>query len=146
MCIATTFFPILSCPHYSVAYLYCVVYYFLFRCYYVIFFFFFSSRRRHTRCYRDWIQTCALPILLISTTLLVKSFIITVRSSHGYNPANVMVAQLALPKTKYTEESRLRNFSEEVLARLHGLRSEERRVGKECRARWSRKRLRKQKE
>src|SRR5438128_3117242 len=62
MCIATTFFPILSCPHYSVAYLYCVVYYFLFRCYYVIFFFFFSSRRRHTRCYRDWVQTCALPI------------------------------------------------------------------------------------
>src|SRR5256884_1590518 len=27
-------------------------------------FFFFSSRRRHTRCSRDWIQTCALPILI----------------------------------------------------------------------------------
>src|SRR5215203_7526469 len=25
--------------------------------------FFFSSRRRHTRYWRDWIQTCALPIL-----------------------------------------------------------------------------------
>src|SRR6266498_515739 len=25
--------------------------------------FFFSSRRRHTRCGRDWVQTCALPIL-----------------------------------------------------------------------------------
>src|SRR5687768_17625395 len=25
-------------------------------------FFFFSSRRRHTRCSRDWVQTCALPI------------------------------------------------------------------------------------
>src|SRR5215813_6999905 len=25
-------------------------------------FFFFSSRRRHTRCGRDWSQTCALPI------------------------------------------------------------------------------------
>src|SRR5256884_5186719 len=24
--------------------------------------FFFSSRRRHTRCSRDWSQTCALPI------------------------------------------------------------------------------------
>src|SRR3712207_9325527 len=24
--------------------------------------FFFSSRRRHTRYWRDWIQTCALPI------------------------------------------------------------------------------------
>src|SRR5256884_5454961 len=27
-------------------------------------FFFFSSRRRHTRCSRDWSQTCALPISL----------------------------------------------------------------------------------
>ena len=60
-------------------------------------------------------------VVLISTSLLVKSFIISVRSSSGYNPANVMVAQLALPKTKYAQESRLRNFSEEVLARLHAL-------------------------
>src|SRR6266542_6198476 len=27
-----------------------------------VYFFFFSSRRRHTRCYRDWSSTCALPI------------------------------------------------------------------------------------
>src|SRR3712207_8357108 len=27
-------------------------------------FFFFSSRRRHTRYWRDWSQTCALPISL----------------------------------------------------------------------------------
>jgi putative ABC transport system permease protein len=60
-------------------------------------------------------------VVLIATTLLVKSFIISVRSSPGYNPANVMVAQLALPKTKYAQESRLRNFGEDVLARLHAL-------------------------
>src|SRR2546429_1600177 len=29
--------------------------------------FFLSSRRRHTRCSRDWIQTCALPISYFST-------------------------------------------------------------------------------
>src|SRR5690625_1413500 len=29
----------------------------------IFFFFFFSSRRRHTRWPRDWIQTCALPIV-----------------------------------------------------------------------------------
>src|SRR5690554_241282 len=28
----------------------------------LFYFFFFSSRRRHTRCGRDWSQTCALPI------------------------------------------------------------------------------------
>jgi len=82
-----------------------------------------SGGQRSVRLRRRFVAAeCALAVLvLISTTLLVKSFIITVRSSHGYNPADVMVAQLALPKTKYTEESRLRNFSEEVLARLHGL-------------------------
>lgn len=60
-------------------------------------------------------------VVLISTTLLVKSFIISVRSSPGYNPSNVLVAQLALPKTKYTQETQLRSFGEEVLARLHAL-------------------------
>jgi len=60
-------------------------------------------------------------VVLISTTLLVKSFILSVRSSPGYNPANLMVAQLALPRTKYAQESRQRNFSEDVLARIHAL-------------------------
>ena len=60
-------------------------------------------------------------LVLISTSLLVKSFIISVRSSPGYNPAKVMVAQLALPKTKYVQESRQRNFSDDVLARIQAL-------------------------
>jgi putative ABC transport system permease protein len=60
-------------------------------------------------------------VVLIATTLLVKSFIISVRSSPGYNPANVLVAQLALPKTKYNQDSQFRNFSEEVLARIRAL-------------------------
>jgi putative ABC transport system permease protein len=60
-------------------------------------------------------------VVLISTTLLVRSFVISVRTSPGYNPANVMIAQVTLPKTKYTEEARLRNFSEDVLGRLRAL-------------------------
>lgn len=60
-------------------------------------------------------------VVLISSTLLVKSFIISVRSSPGYNPENLMVAQLSLPKTKYAEDWRQRNFSEDVLARLRAL-------------------------
>src|SRR5712675_2935129 len=35
----------------------------------VLFFFFFSSRRRHTRCSRDWSQTCALPISVAPQTV-----------------------------------------------------------------------------
>src|SRR5439155_1733616 len=59
--------------------------------------------------------------VLISATLLVKSFIISARSSPGYNPAKVLVAQLALPKTKYTEDSQFGNFSDEVLSRIRAL-------------------------
>ena len=60
-------------------------------------------------------------VVLISATLLVKSFIISVRSSPGYNPENLMVAQLALPKTKYAQDWSERNFSEDVLARIRAL-------------------------
>ncbi len=60
-------------------------------------------------------------VVLISTTLLVKSFVISVRSSPGFNPANVMVAQLALPETKYSEDWQRRQFGQEVLARLRAL-------------------------
>jgi predicted permease len=60
-------------------------------------------------------------VVFISATLLVKSFVISVRSSPGFNPANVLVAQLTLPRTKYTQDSQLRNFSEEALARIRSL-------------------------
>src|SRR5438552_1246527 len=60
-------------------------------------------------------------VVLISTTLLVKGFIISVRTGPGFNPANVMTAQLALPRTKYINDSQRRNFGEEVLARLRAL-------------------------
>jgi predicted permease len=60
-------------------------------------------------------------VVLASTSLLVRSFIMSVRSSPGYNPANVMVAQVALPKTRYPEEAQQRNFSEAVLERLRAL-------------------------
>ena len=60
-------------------------------------------------------------VVLISATLLVKSFIISVRSTPGFNPANAMTAQVALPKTKYTSDALTRNFSDAVLARIRAL-------------------------
>ncbi|PYT94197.1 MAG: hypothetical protein DMG36_06050 [Acidobacteria bacterium] len=60
-------------------------------------------------------------VVLISATLLVKSFIISVRSSPGFNPSNVLTAQLALPRTKYTQDTQLRSFSEEALERIRAL-------------------------
>ncbi|HEV2419596.1 MAG TPA: ABC transporter permease [Terriglobia bacterium] len=60
-------------------------------------------------------------VVLISTTLLVKSFIISVRSSPGFNPVDVMTAQVSLPKTKYTTDALMRNFSDEALSRIRAL-------------------------
>jgi predicted permease len=82
-----------------------------------------SGSKRSARLRRIFVsaEIALAVVVLISTTLLVKSFIISVRSSPGYNPENVMVAQLALPKTKYAQEWSLRNFSEDVLARIHAL-------------------------
>ena len=82
-----------------------------------------SGSKRSARLRRIFVasEIALAVVVLISTTLLVKSFFISVRSSPGYNPANLMVAQLALPKTKYSQESRLRNFSDDALARIHAL-------------------------
>src|SRR3546814_10430616 len=82
--------------------------------------FFFSSRRRHTRCALvTGVQTCALPISL---------------------PLDVVLELAAAAKGKLSEETAAL-LKVEVASVLCSIRSEERRVGKECvstcRSRWS---------
>jgi predicted permease len=60
-------------------------------------------------------------VVLIATVLLVRSFLAAVRSSPGFNPANLVVAQLELPVTKYTRDSQIRNFTSNVLGNLGAL-------------------------
>ncbi|HYA98520.1 MAG TPA: ABC transporter permease, partial [Methylomirabilota bacterium] len=60
-------------------------------------------------------------VVLVSTALLVRSFIISVRSSPGFTPANVVAAQLALPKTRYPQPALMRTFTQDVLSRLRAL-------------------------
>ena len=82
-----------------------------------------SGSKRSARLRRIFVtaEIALAVVVLISAALLVKSFVISVRSSPGYNPANVLVAQLALPKAKYTEDSQFRNFGDEVLSRMRAL-------------------------
>src|SRR2546429_98634 len=84
----------------------------------LIFFFFFSSRRRHTRCSRDWSSDVC---------------------SSDLNPSSPPVISKVvgdLQVRKYAHD-----FADEIISKLTGgspsVRSEERRVGKECRSRWS---------
>src|SRR3712207_8354814 len=93
--------------------------------------FFFSSRRRHTRYWRDWSSDVCSSDLAVHAALeprpgrLELLGIRAVARAHGVlalrgeaQPAHVAVA-------------------EHELGELLRVRSEERRVGKECRSRWS---------
>src|SRR5207302_3729638 len=95
------------------------LYHFFYLLFYFFFFFFFSSRRRHTRFSRDWSSdVCSSDLLLLvdlDVLLLAPTFI---------NCLGLV----------------LNDFRRLAVAhQVDGLdRSEERRVGKECRSRWSR--------
>ena len=76
------------------------------------FFFFFSSRRRHTRCSRDWSSdVCSSDLIIVEkeVTDYVKEF-----------GSDTQIKKL----NTYAKGGEVK-------------RSEERRVGKECRSRWS---------
>src|SRR2546429_4730003 len=94
-------------------------------------FFFFSSRRRHTRCSRDWSSD------VCSSDLIKEEAIL---SDADYE----MVVAKDEDQTEEESDSKVDSLSDgsECEFKLgpdagSGSRSEERRVGKECRSRWS---------
>src|SRR3712207_8052307 len=95
-------------------------------CGYVFCMFFFSSRRRHTRYWRDWSSDVCSSDLTWGS--LVERLALT--------------GQVAAYIARYDDgilESYRRHsvLAPGVRSLLDMLRSEERRVGKECRSRWS---------
>src|SRR5207249_7455704 len=100
--------------------------------------FFFSSRRRHTRSKRDWSSdVCSSDLIEVKMSISQK----TSSSSEleagaslsvqgGFGPVSVAFAAHVNYKSSNTY-----SYSAEGSSLL---RSEERRVGKECRSRWSR--------
>ena len=87
------------------------------------FFFFFSSRRRHTRCSRDWSSDVCSSDLGNSETVLDRKI-----ADKRIYPA------IDITKSGTRREELL--FDKNDLQKMN-VRSEERRVGKECRSRWS---------
>src|SRR5205814_3501480 len=87
------------------------------------FFFFFSSRRRHTRCLSDWSSdVCSSDLMSLSIKELEPNAWNDFIASH--NPGDVVKGKIA----------RFASFG--AFVELGDNRSEERRVGKECRTRW----------
>src|SRR3712207_7314583 len=96
-----------------------------------IVFFFFSSRRRHTRYWRDWSSDVCSSDLNQSTLSLLTPWLPGSRIHcppwrQTLSRASTWIHYL-LPTERYRLVGRL----------LTSKRSEERRVGKECRSRWS---------
>src|SRR2546429_6894199 len=94
----------------------------------VLFFFFFSSRRRHTRCSRDWSSDVCSSDLKRHDRLAGANF-------HVIAQRSAELQQLFKDGAKLLSLPRILLFH--IPRRALQIRSEERRVGKECRSRWS---------
>src|SRR3712207_7199889 len=90
-----------------------------------VLFFFFSSRRRHTRYWRDWSSD------VCSSDLWRKNR----RDGKHDQEQNGDGGKLVLEQRATIDPEGARSRGENRLA--GSCRSEERRVGKECRSRWS---------
>src|SRR5207245_5527775 len=90
---------------------------------YISVLFFFSSRRRHTRCYRDWSSdVCSSDLSLVLGMLAPAPRIKTVGFVSAISNARLLELKRVLGFIEHRQPQRNR--------------SEERRVGKECRSRW----------
>src|SRR5689334_24801026 len=98
---------------------------------YLFLFFFFSSRRRHTRWNCDWSSDVCSSDLIKDEDDTVEFTTWTVRAI-GVNASRAERRRRRLPRQAGTAAPKSRRP-----VYIHE-RSEERRVGKECRSRWSR--------
>src|SRR2546422_1145919 len=93
-------------------------------------FFFFSSRRRHTRCSRDWSSDVCSSDLIVDRAHL--------RAAAGRDLLCFSKVYGRRTDQRSSEElMALVSFSQIEKSFGATKRSEERRVGKECRSRWS---------
>src|SRR3712207_7702002 len=94
-------------------------------------FFFFSSRRRHTRYWRDWSSdVCSSDLFEIKGSGM--------RMGGGAKPFGVDAARVpSLVRRLIDGGAEWRGFHIFAGSQALAARSEERRVGKECRSRWS---------
>src|SRR2546429_1387105 len=102
------------------------------------FFFFFSSRRRHTRCSRDWSSD------VCSSDLLAGMYGIGVDPNDGSIWGSVLAVPGGVSRIIPGDNPPATTLAEYYEVPYND-RSEERRVGEECRSRWAPDHLKKKK-
>ncbi len=60
-------------------------------------------------------------VLLICSGLLLRSFEKLLEVKPGFDPTNVLTAQVSLPRTKYTDEAKVASFSDALLSRVSSM-------------------------
>src|SRR5689334_23686289 len=112
---------------------------FVFNCF--IFFFFFSSRRRHTRWNCDWSsEVCSSDLEVLERYQHVRAFGIA-GDSRAMSPAEMDESLAGIFRSLHSHQPKIVHYktcstfdSSPEVGSIG--RSEERRVGKECRCRW----------
>src|SRR2546422_2623746 len=94
-----------------------------------MFFFFFSSRRRHTRCSRDWSSDVCSSDLATKVDGIYDADPVKVKDAKFYSEISYIDV--------LTQGLGVMDSTAISLCKDNRVRSEERRVGKECRSRWS---------
>src|SRR5437588_5033066 len=101
----------------------------LFLILFYVFFFFFSSRRRHTRSLCDWSSDVCSSDL--GRTALPRA------NGPSCTEGRCVLVDLNRATNGIYVQSIVFHFHNWLPIKLRRIRSEERRVGKECRSRWS---------
>src|SRR5256885_5429277 len=105
------------------------MYFICYQTFLVFFFFFFSSRRRHTRLQGDWSSdVCSSDLELTANAAAARG------EAERYFGDGRIYAERLVERSRHIEVQVIGDGEGKV---VHLGRSEERRVGKECRSRWS---------
>src|SRR5690606_40316869 len=108
-------------------------------------FFFFSSRRRHTRFSRDWSSdVCSSD--LVSKKRVMAAAAASARASSAGSCTRTSVPKDVNRSVRNSSSGEAPHAHSRKTAAQAASRSEERRVGKECRSGWARERNKKRTE
>jgi len=74
---------------------------------------------QHIRSFLVIVEISLAMVLLVAAGLLMRSFALVTSVNPGFDPTNVIEAEVSLPQFQYSTPQQWRTFSNELLVRLH---------------------------